>query len=737
LELLFNLLLFFAFHCYVYAAMKNTKLCLAAVWLLFLFNDALLAQSEWCGTMRNLQRQITLNPALEVSYQQMLNTFESMGAEEHSREGNATNEIITIPVVFHIVHNGDALGTQENISDAQVLSQIDALNQHYNFQDPGISTVPVPFQNLVANCGIKFCLAKFDPDGNPTTGIIRHQFSNATWDSENDIDNTLKPATIWDKNRYLNIWSVKMGGQISSDGVLAYATFPFFGAANQDGIVARYNVIGTTGSLMAQYNMGKSVTHEVGHWLGLLHIWGTGPGCGDQGDFIADTPDQDDLNFGCPNFPKVSCTASAPNGDMFMNYMDYTLDACRTMFTNGQNDRMHSILNGARASIKSSAVSACYYNLDANLVSITFPKDTICSTTFRPIVTVRNEGVVTINSGKFYFQLDGDVVQIFNWSGSIPSQGELDITLPEQFTVGGMHTFDVTFGNVNGQPADNFSGNDSRSSTFFVYDGGSGSSVPFTEDFENSFPAANWSLLNPNNDATWEKNQSFGGYGQSSSCVSIDNFSFATNPGKRKDAFVTEAFDFSNLSYPQLKFDVAYAAYSAARADSLNVYYSLNCGKTWTKIWNQKGTELATAPNQTFLFTPSASQWKTVSVPLLNIAGQNKVSFKFENVCGWGNVLYLDNINIENNIALGLNEASKLDVRVFPNPASDLVGIRLPSNHPFKTYKVYNNLGELVWEAAFTESSAIFSTLAFPAGVYFIHLEGTASTQTEKLIISK
>jgi hypothetical protein len=729
---------FYFFRCIVMfmPTMKNTYLCLAATWLLLFFNTSSTAQNEWCGTMRNVQNQIANNPAMAIAYEQMLTRLQDMNAEENGRSINA--DIVTIPVVFHIVHNGDAVGSGENITEAQILSQIDALNQQFNFMDPGIPTVPVPFQSLVADCAIKFCLAKFDPDGNPTTGIIRHQYTNTTWDSENDIDNTLKPATIWDKNRYLNIWSVRMGGSLQSDGVLAYATFPFFGAADEDGVVARYNVIGTTGTVMTQYNQGKSVTHEVGHWLGLLHTWGTGAGCGDQGDYISDTPDQDDLNFGCPTFPKVSCAASAPNGDMFMNYMDYTLDDCRTMFSKGQSDRMRSILDGSRASIKNSANSACYYNLDANVLSVAYPGDSICATSFKPIVTLRNEGVVALNSGKFYFQVDGDVVQIFNWNGNIASQEQLDITLPEQFTVGGVHTFDVTFGNVNGQASDNFSANDSKSVSFFVTNGGAGAPVPFIEDFQNSFPTTNWSLVNPNNDITWEKNVSFGGYGQSSSCVWMDNFSFPSNPGKRKDAFVTESYDFSALTHPQLKFDVAYAQFSAARADSLNIYYSLDCGSNWIKIWNQKGANLASVTtNQTVLFTPSSSEWKTVSVPLMNIAGQSKVSFKFENVCGWGNALYIDNINVENNIGLGTGETLKTDIKVFPNPSSNLVALRLPAAHPFNSVRVLNNVGELVYESILSDNSHIFSVANLSAGVYFIHLQGSNATQTEKLIISK
>lgn len=717
--------------------MRKSVMYLAALMpaLLFVVNGY--SQNAWCGTMRNVQRHIDANPQMAVQYDDMLNYLRAMNDEEKQRGTNETNEVIVIPVVFHIIHNGDAVGAGENISEAQILSQITALNKQFNAQDADLSKVPAAFQSFVADCQIEFCLAKFDPQGNPTTGIERLQYSNATWDNENDIDGTLKPATIWDKNRYLNIWSVRMGGDLASNGVLAYATFPFFGPANQDGVVSRFNVIGTTGTLMASYNLGKSVTHEVGHWLGLLHTWGTSAGCGDAGDYIDDTPDQDDANYGCPTFPLVSCVASGPDGDMFMNYMDYSLDACRNMYTLDQKARMISILNGTRSSIKTSASSTCYYNLDANVLKVIHPTDSICATSFKPIVTLRNEGVVAITSGKFYYQVDGNSIEIFNWNGNIPSQGQLDITLPEMISVPGAHTFYVTFTNTNGQTSDNYVPNDSRSVTFTITNGSAGVTLPFSEGFEGNFPQNNWNIVNPNADLTWELNNGFGAYGQSSSCVSMNNLGYGANPNKKKDGLTTDAYDFSNVTYPQLSFDLAYAPYSSTRLDSLNVYYSLNCGDTWIKLWNQKGTELATAPEQTLLFTPAPSQWKTVSLPLLNLAGQNKVSFKFENVTGWGNALYLDNINVQNNQALSINETVKANVSVFPNPASNMAGIRFEPNHPFKSFSIYNAVGELVFESAVNGNSSIFSTESFTSGLYVIQLKGEGVQQIQKLLITK
>ncbi|MFN8286353.1 MAG: M43 family zinc metalloprotease [Chitinophagales bacterium] len=693
------------------------------------------AQQQWCGTMERLQKQIAANPAMQADYNNFLNFLQQSNAQNN----RAVNEdIIYIPVVFHIIHNGDAEGTGENISDAQVLSQIDALNRDYNGLDPDVVNVPSAFASLVATPHFHFCLAKFDPNGNPTTGILREQFSFATWNTDSLIDNYLKPATIWDHTRYLNIWSCRFGGTLTSDGVLAYSSFPGFGSANQDGIVSRYNCIGTTGSILQGYESGKTITHEAGHFFGLLHPWGSNGGCttGWGGsDFVNDTPLQDQANFGCPTFPHVSCNASAPNGDMFMNYMDYTDDACRNMFSAGQVSNILNTINGTRQSLKN-ATTQCFYNLDLALVKIQLPVDTICSLNFKPLIRIKNEGLTAITSFKVYFKIDAEPIQIYNWSGNINSQEEIQLLLPQLGTIDGDHSLSVTIGNMNGLSADDNSLNDDGSVNFYAYDGGTSAALPLSEGFEGNFPQTNWTLLNSNNDATWDQAY-YGAYGLSNTSAAIDNFSYASNPNKRKDALITDAYDLSSATYPELKFDVAYARRDATRSDSLNVYYSLDCGSNWTKVWNQWGSELATAADATVKFIPQATEWKTVNVSIPAAAGQSKVSLKFENVTGWGNVLYLDNINLDNNAALAINEVAKVKVQLLPNPAKDNVTLQLPANHNFTKLVIYNALGEAVMQTNISSNRLNINLAQLSTGLYFIHLQGNNAQQTERLLISK
>jgi len=721
--------------------MKKTLL----LGLIFLTIKLANAQQEWCGASQWMEQQAQESPERAQELAAFISRFEQFGKDYRAglldNDSRATeNAGIYIPVVFHIVHNGDALGTGENITDAQCFSQIDAMNRHFNGQDPLSASVPAPFQSLVANVGINFCLAKFDPDGNPTTGIMRYQYPNAFWDDQNTIDGTLKPVTIWDNKKYLNIWVVRMGGSLVSTGgggVLAYATFPGFGPANQDGIVARFNTIGTTGTLLPGVTKGKTVSHEVGHWLGLLHTWGFSAGCGGVGDFIDDTPDQYDQNFGCPTFPKVSCPAAAPNGDMFMNYMDYADDNCSSMFSLGQAARMMNTLNTSRSDIKNSA-SKCFYSLDAAVLKLQLPIDTICSLSFNPLITIQNAGVSPLTSAKLYYQIDGGAVQVFNWSGFLASQETTNVTLPTQTVLEGTHTFDVSIGTPNNLVSDDFSGNDNLNTLFYAYDAQAEDALPYSQEFEGVFPPGNWNLFNPNNDITWEQTNSAGGYGNSNSSMRINNLGYVSNPNKRRDAMETVAFDLSGINYPELQFDLAYARRDSVRSDSLNVYYSLDCGSNWVKIFGQRGADLATSLDQTTLFVPSPSEWKTVKLPLLNIKGQNRVSFRFENVTGWGNAMYIDNINLSNNQSLNVTKAEKVEVKLYPNPASTMVGVRLPAGHQFNQLSLYNQIGEKLMVQPVNDNTAILTIDKFTNGIYFIQLTGQSITpQTEKLIIAK
>ncbi|MBL7814647.1 MAG: T9SS type A sorting domain-containing protein [Saprospiraceae bacterium] len=249
---------------------------------------------------------------------------------------------MTIPVVVHIVYRTDV----ENISVEQIQSQIDALNRDYNKQNSDITKVPAEFSGRTADCQIRFQLASRDPQGKATSGIVRYATTKTKWGATDDIKRTNKGGYAnWDPTKYLNIYVCNIG-----DGILGYASFPS-SPAYLDGVVIDYTAFGTMGTVRAPFNKGRTCVHEVGHWMNLIHVWGD-LDCGD--DYVADTPQQKDANYGNVTTPQYSICSGKTTRDMTVNFMDYVNDDCMFMFTAGQKTRIQALFASARASILNS-----------------------------------------------------------------------------------------------------------------------------------------------------------------------------------------------------------------------------------------------------------------------------------------------------------------------------------------------------------------------------------------------
>ena len=290
-----------------------------------------------CGSMDHLHQQIAEDPTVETRMQQI----EHATSQWLSDPSHRTGAIITIPVVVHVVYNTVA----QNISDAQVQSQIDVLNEDFRKLNADASLTPSIFSALGADCQIQFCLAQRDPNGNATTGIIRKSTTTTAFSTNDNMKRAANGGSDpWNTSQYLNIWSCNMSG-----GILGYAQFPG-GAAATDGVVILFNAFGRTGNVAAPFNKGRTGTHEVGHWLNLRHIWGDAT-CGS--DLVNDTPTHNTANYGCPTYPHLSTCTGTPT-EMTMNYMDYTDDACMYMFTTGQSTRMTAAINTSRTGLLTS-----------------------------------------------------------------------------------------------------------------------------------------------------------------------------------------------------------------------------------------------------------------------------------------------------------------------------------------------------------------------------------------------
>jgi pregnancy-associated plasma protein-A len=291
-----------------------------------------------CGTQQVHERLLELHPAFrerENSIEQGIRRSIALGTAQR-----VMRQLITIPVVVHVVYRTPS----ENISDAQVKSQIDVLNLDYAGKNADASTIPAPWKGLAGNPNVQFALAKKDPSGKATTGITRTQTTADSFGTDDTVKTKVGGGHApWAANRYLNLWVCNL-----RDGLLGYAQFPG-GPVKTDGVVILNTAFGTTGTAAAPFNLGRTATHEVGHWLNLRHIWGDRNDCSGT-DNVTDTPNAQLPNYGTPTFPHISCN-NGPNGDMFMNYMDYVDDVAMVMFSAGQVLRMNATLAGPRKKI--------------------------------------------------------------------------------------------------------------------------------------------------------------------------------------------------------------------------------------------------------------------------------------------------------------------------------------------------------------------------------------------------
>jgi hypothetical protein len=311
--------------------------------------------SRNCGAQNAHLSALAVNPTY-VDNRKQIDSYARAYGRLAGRMGGRKG-VAVIPVVVHVLYNAAV----DNISDAQILSQIAVLNNDFRKLNADVSLVPSVWQHVVADAAIEFQLAVQDPDGNATTGITRKQVDPALFIVDLNSPQTAASEPLkytasggqsaWDRDNYLNIWVCPVT-EVTSGGLLGYAQFPG-GNPETDGIVIQTSAFGVGGTALAPFDLGRTATHEVGHWLDVFHIWGDdGNGCNGT-DFVNDTPNQGGPNTGKPLFPSASCN-NAPNGDMFMNYMDYSDDDSMYMFTKGQVLRMDAVLLGSRASLLSS-----------------------------------------------------------------------------------------------------------------------------------------------------------------------------------------------------------------------------------------------------------------------------------------------------------------------------------------------------------------------------------------------
>lgn len=303
-----------------------------------------------CGTMQFNEtpmghNEIESKNQFEDWLKARMNKKQSFGKQFDTQ----SETVYQIPVVIHVIHNGESYGTGSNILDEQIISQIDSLNKDFRRLNADQSNTPAQFVGDAADVKIEFVLAKRDAEGLPTTGIVRAQGNQSSY-TINEA-NQLAANSYWPAEEYFNIWVADL-----SNGLLGFAKFPVSNLAGMDdspnlnrltdGVYVDYEYFGI-GFGAEEFSKGRTLTHEVGHWIGLRHIWGDG-GCGVD-DFCDDTPEQSGSTSSsstCGDLAgKDTCGSGLP--DMFQNYMDYTSDVCMNLFTTCQGDRMRTVIENS------------------------------------------------------------------------------------------------------------------------------------------------------------------------------------------------------------------------------------------------------------------------------------------------------------------------------------------------------------------------------------------------------
>lgn len=701
---------------------------LAAALLLFfgaLPVQPLFAQFN-CGTDDQVLK-LTQN---DTAYQSRKAAFDAyvkdyIAAQKSARQAapdsrSARSPQYIIPIVFHIIHEYGA----ENISDAQVLDAVAILNRDFQKLNPDTASVIAPFVPLIGDVDVEFRLARIDPDGNCTNGIDR------IYSHETRVGDDFSKLNPWPRYRYLNVWVVKS----MENGVAGYAYYPSsvdqgFGYV-VDGIIILNDYIGSIGT--SSVGRSRALTHEIGHYLGLPHVWGSNnnPGvtCGDDG--FQDTP----ISRGWTTCPAVT----APNYTAWrncnpavienvQNYMEYSY--CSRMFTIDQSIGMQAALNSpvaARSTLWSPE------NLAAAGVD---------GTPYPPCIPVADFNASTC------MVCEGSTVNYADesWNAIVTGrQWQFDGGTPATSTA----TAPVVTYNTPGTwathlTASGTSGSASRSKWDYIYvsPGYSDYYGAFAEDFEN-VNLDTWFKFNYGNDASRWQMANNTGY-NSSRALMLNAFG---SDGYERDEIVTPSVDLTNTTAMTLNFKYTGATRTTndSISDVLRIYSSTNCGKNWTLRRSISGNNLITAGYSGTAFVPSQQGfWTTVSIPLNSSQlGQPRVRFKFEYISGdYSNNFYIDDINISGIVGQEEIVNQDFNLQVYPNPAAEeaTVTYNLVKENRV-TLTLSDASGRVVWMQQPTMQAAgehrvILNKNAqqIVSGFYFLTIDDGRSKVTRKL----
>jgi hypothetical protein len=604
------------------------------------------------------------------------------------RTSSQVGTIITIPVVVHVIYNGQAVGVAPNITDAQVQSQITVLTQDFRKM---VNTNGANNNAVGADTQIQFELAKQDPNGNPTNGIDRVNLNQDSW-SVTEMDVIVKPKTFWDPTQYMNMWCVKL----SDDTLLGYAQFPDAstltgidssnGNANTDGVVSSYDVFGSsefnngTFLLNKTYNLGRTMTHEVGHFLGLRHIWGDSE-CGT--DYCNDTPAHHDANYRCP----IVTNCDSTGDEMVQNYMDYTDDSCMNIFTVNQASRITTVMTKAirRKELKTSTKNATIplfandaeVKLEANNEIPSCSAST--SSTIQKIVII-NRGTTNLTTATLRYTINRGVNYTnYTWTGNLAINQSITFPITLYSTANG--TLSISVLTANGVTDERLSNNTATGAFIIPKKSANYASTTYDFKLQQDFwgSETTWSLTNSSGVALY----SGGPY--------TDTYKNATTISEVPTLITRKWTLANNQCYTFTIKDGA--------ADGIC------CGGTGLDGSGDGYYELKTADGT---IVKSGANFNSA----------------IESVAFSTNTLGNSEFETSN------------DIFIYPNPAKESLKIEIPSAFGLpENYTIYNSLGtKISIKKVSSQNDLTVNTSAMPAGIYFITIEKEGAKKTLQFI---